>query len=36
VEKEIEEATTMIPKMGIKIIKPKKKLGEEKKMLEEI
>jgi len=36
VEKEIEEATIMIPKMGTKIIKPTKKLGEEEKMFEAI
>jgi hypothetical protein len=36
VEKEIEEATTMIPKMGIEIVKPIKKLREEEKVLEAI
>jgi hypothetical protein len=35
-EKEIEEATTMIPKMGIGVVKPTEKLGEEEKVLEEI
>ncbi len=35
-EKEIEEATTMIPKMGTKIVQPTKKLGEEEKVLEVI
>jgi hypothetical protein len=36
VEKEIEKATIVIPKMGTKIIKPTKKLGEEEKVLEAI
>jgi hypothetical protein len=36
VEKETEEATTLIPKMGIEIVKPAKKLGEEEKVLEAI
>ncbi len=35
-EKEIEEATTMIPKMGTKIVKPTKKFGEEEKVREVI
>ncbi len=35
-EKETEEATIVIPKMGTEIIKPTKKLGEEEKMLEVI
>ncbi len=35
-EKEIEEATIVIPKMGTEIVKPTKKLREEKKMLEVI
>ncbi len=33
-EKKTEEATTVIPKMGIEIVKPTKKLGEEGKMFE--
>jgi hypothetical protein len=36
VEKETKEATTVIPKMGTKIVKPAKKLGEEKKVPEAI
>ncbi len=35
-EKETKEATTVIPKMGIKIVKPTKKLGEEEKVLKAI
>ncbi len=35
-EKEIEEATIVIPKMGTEIIKPTKKLGEEERVLEVI
>jgi hypothetical protein len=36
VEKETKEVTIMIPKMGTKIIKPTKKLGEEEKVFKEI
>jgi len=36
VEKETKEATTVIPKMGIKTVKPTKKLGKEEKVLEVI
>jgi hypothetical protein len=36
VEKETKEVTIVIPKMGTKIIKPTKKLGEEEKVFKEI
>jgi hypothetical protein len=36
VEKETEEATIVITKMGTKIVKPTKKLGVEEKVLEAI